>query len=573
MRRSPIPTRHLTQKARIPAFLAACSAIASAYTFACGGRTGLTVFLPVATVEPGDDAGSPSPDDASTSPQDDASAPVAANPDGAQVPPSDATDAPERTPILLPHDAASRPEAASGDATADASGSRTTADAAADAPAEACTYLPATDASPPDAAALAPWATSMNSKVTQIARDRQGNVFAAGGFLNFTQTTVLSKFDPTGQLLWSKQFPSNWFAFAQIATDATGALVVAGGTGGAPAGSIDLGAGPLPSAGLLAKFSPDGDLVFARTFPLVPGADGLFPEGVGVLASGDIVVTAMLTGTVDLGGGPITAVGGYNGDEAEFLARYGPCGDYVFARQVADSMGESSWGTGLAIDANDDVIATGYFIGSIDFGGGPLESPSQANWDTFAAKLDSSGRWLASREFRTSEPNGGPGAPAVDGSGNAILVGSFSQPIDFGGGPLHSAGTTNVYVAKLGPKLEYVWAESFGSSDNSLGLSSAAADPSGNVFVTGSIQGTVSFGPVTLQAPALGSTLFVAKLDANGAPRAAHLALGVDAMGWGIVPTDSSHILLAAAFGYEGTLTLDTGLAATGLGSVMWFSP
>ncbi|MBI4700760.1 MAG: hypothetical protein HY744_06290 [Deltaproteobacteria bacterium] len=42
-------------------------------------------------------------------------------------------------------------------------------------------------------------------------------------------------------------------------------------------------------------------------------------------------------------------------------------------------------------------------------------------------------------------------AIVADGSGNAIVTGSFKGTTDFGGGPLASAGLADIFVAKLGP--------------------------------------------------------------------------------------------------------------------------
>jgi hypothetical protein len=42
-------------------------------------------------------------------------------------------------------------------------------------------------------------------------------------------------------------------------------------------------------------------------------------------------------------------------------------------------------------------------------------------------------------------------ATAVDGAGNVLLTGNFVGTVDFGGGPLSSAGGYDIFVAKLSP--------------------------------------------------------------------------------------------------------------------------
>ncbi len=90
---------------------------------------------------------------------------------------------------------------------------------------------------------------------------------------------------------------------------------------------------------------------------------------------------------------------------------------------------------------------------------------------------------------------------AVDSSGNVYTTGSFrDDTVDFDPG----AGTANltsnnddIYVSKLDSSGNYVWAKSFGSTNNSGNYSgySVAVDSSGNVYTTGYFRGTVDFDP------------------------------------------------------------------------------
>src|SRR6185369_10039985 len=83
---------------------------------------------------------------------------------------------------------------------------------------------------------------------------------------------------------------------------------------------------------------------------------------------------------------------------------------------------------------------------------------------------------------------------AVDQAGDVIVAGSFEQTVDFGGGPLTSAGSRDVFIAKYsGLTGAHVWSKRFGSVGDDYGYG-VGADPDGNVVLAGAFAGTVDFG-------------------------------------------------------------------------------
>ena len=91
---------------------------------------------------------------------------------------------------------------------------------------------------------------------------------------------------------------------------------------------------------------------------------------------------------------------------------------------------------------------TGSLVDSMRIGGDPLFGAGSQ--DVFVAKFDPSGNHLFSERFGELDTDSGRGI-ACDSAGNAILIGSFANAIDFGGGLLDSPGGVDSYLVKLGP--------------------------------------------------------------------------------------------------------------------------
>jgi hypothetical protein len=201
---------------------------------------------------------------------------------------------------------------------------------------------------------------------------------------------------------------------------------------------------------------------------------------------------------VDFGGGPLTSGGGYDG----FVAKLDPAGNHLWSKGVGDARGH------VTTDAAGNVLVGGAFEGSVDFGGGPLVSAG--GYDVFVAKLDPAGNHLWSKHFGEGGQQACDGV-ATDASGNVLVIGDFNGPLDFGGGPLANAGFDDVFVAKFDPTGNHLWSKRFGDWSEEEGHG-VATDAAGNALVTGVFEGTVDFGGGPLTS-AGGHDVFVAKLE------------------------------------------------------------
>ncbi len=105
-------------------------------------------------------------------------------------------------------------------------------------------------------------------------------------------------------------------------------------------------------------------------------------------------------------------------------------------------------------------------------------------------------------------------AIAIDAQGNLYVTGSFQGTASFGLYTVTSSGNYDIFAAKLDPNGNFLWAVRAGGAwpDRGYGI---AVDGAGYIWLTGSFWGSAAFGPYTLTS---GGThdVFAAKLDGAG---------------------------------------------------------
>ncbi len=332
--------------------------------------------------------------------------------------------------------------------------------------------------------------------------------FGGGTLTNADLTDVfVAKLDPDGNHVFSKRFgeASGEFAYFYVidaATDSAGNLLVMGNF----FGTLDFGGGPLANSGNLdvfvMKLDPDGNHVFTRGFIGPAVAEG---RGLATDAAGNVYVVGSFSETLDCGGGPLTSAG--VGDI--FVAKLDLDGDHVFSKRFGNAQGQAA--TSVAIDAAGNIVVVGSFYGAVDFGGGPIANAG--GMDAFLVKLDADGNHILSKSFGNASDQTGTDVSA-DPAGNVLITGSFGGSIDFGGGALVTAGGFDVYVAKLDADANHLFSQGFGDANEQYARH-VLTDASGNVLLAGVFMGTMDFGggPIASAGSFEG---YVAKLDPAG---------------------------------------------------------
>jgi len=111
----------------------------------------------------------------------------------------------------------------------------------------------------------------------------------------------------------------------------------------------------------------------------------------------------------------------------------------------------------------------------------------------------------------------------TDPDGNIYSIGKFADTVDFNPDSiavfnLISSGGDDVFIQKLDSNGNFIWAKSFGGTDDDIGQS-IAADQFGNLYTTGWFSGDADFDPgtSTLMLKSNGnSDAFVQKIDSQG---------------------------------------------------------
>jgi hypothetical protein len=292
--------------------------------------------------------------------------------------------------------------------------------------------------------------------------DASGNVAVTGSFQNSidfgggpitasgtSPSIFVVKLSATGAHLWSKGMGGTGADYGRgIAFDPSGNVVVTGSFNYGQPGpdAVNFGCGAMTSVGgddiFVVKYAAGGSCLWSRQFgdSYQQGA-----QAVATDASGNILLTGAYYGTLNLGGSNLVNTNFMYSDI--FVAKLNSSGGHIWSKSIGNT--SSDQGAGIAVDASGNAVITGYFLGTVDFGGGSLT----AGWGltTFVARYAAAnGAYQSARVFPGNDSNQGNGV-AVDRNGNVGVAGYLGGTVNFGQGGLTSAGGYDGFLLKLAP--------------------------------------------------------------------------------------------------------------------------
>jgi hypothetical protein len=282
----------------------------------------------------------------------------------------------------------------------------------------------------------------------------------------------------TGSIYWTNVFggPNNAGSTGSGITQqpifvAPGSVLDITGT---ISGTINFGAKTVSSFGksdmFVGAISETGTPIWGRALP-IPTPDYATGKGITVdPAKGDIFVTGALGTTTPLTSGLL-------------VAEYTSGGSFVNAA-VPFGFAPASAGTGITLDGSGHLYVSGISKGAL------------------VAKLSETTLGpIWAHDFISTTKVAAALAVAVDTAGIPYITGAFGGSINFGAGPLTSAGSTDVFVAKLNPATGLtIWSDAGGGAGPDLADGIAFDAAVGQVYAVGDYTPPAKFGLFNLGA-------------------------------------------------------------------------
>ncbi|SDY49856.1 SBBP repeat-containing protein [Thermoactinomyces sp. DSM 45892] len=368
---------------------------------------------------------------------------------------------------------------------------------------------------------------------------RSANFPVTPGAFQTTRMGVMdafvTKFNSTGSaLIYSTYLGGTGTETARgIAVDTAGHAYVTGFTQSAnfpvTPGAFQTVSGGVQDA-FITKMSPSGNALVYSSF--LGGAASDDGRGVALDGSGN----AYVTGNTQSANFPVTPGAfqtAFGGVRDAFITKVNSSGSaLVYSSYLGGTVEDDGWG--IEVDGSGNAYVTG-LTQSANFPvtPGAFQTVFGGVQDAFITKLDSSGSTLVYSSYLGGAGNDDGGGIALDGSGNAYVIGSTQSanfPVTPGAFQTVFGGVQDAFITKLDPSgSSLVFSSYLGGSALEDG-NGIAVDTLGRVYLTGETQ-SINF-PITpnaFQQTLVGSrNVFVSILDPSGSSLVYSSYLGGD---------------------------------------------
>ncbi|HEY9083770.1 MAG TPA: T9SS type A sorting domain-containing protein [Vicingaceae bacterium] len=210
------------------------------------------------------------------------------------------------------------------------------------------------------------------------------------------------------------------------------------------------------------------------------------------------------------------------GGRDAFVQKLDVNGNFVWVKQIGGNLHEAA--LSIIIDKNGDIVVGGLFSDTVDFDPGPgvYNQVAQGSVESYLLKLDTNGNFIWAIQTASSVYAQMWDAE-IDSANNIVMTGFFKGSVDFDPGltqfNIVSAGLDDVYIWKLSPNGNLIWAKSFGGTSEDRPRSMDIG-PDQEIVIAGGFIGPTDFDPSTgvYTVPSSGSATagYILKLDYLG---------------------------------------------------------
>ena len=252
----------------------------------------------------------------------------------------------------------------------------------------------------------------------------------------------LTKIDPEGKVLWTRQIPGHGTACSAITVDVSGNVFVAGNTSENMHGQQKIDR--IGKDAFVIMFDKEGKLGWTRLFG---GFMDDTPTDLACDRLGDIWVTGTTHHLVEKS----------KGSNDCFLVKIDRGGKIVWKRQFGTDQDETS--QAIAIDPLGNCYVTGITKGDL-FGknAGQNQGAKDGYMEGYVARFDLGGRLFWGKQFK-DRFQGRVSAIGLDKTGNVYVAGEGMVPVVFGGRELPRRNST---LTKLNAAGQVQWTKGYG---------------------------------------------------------------------------------------------------------------
>jgi len=236
---------------------------------------------------------------------------------------------------------------------------------------------------------------------------------------------------------------------------------------------------------------------------------------------GSVYLTGYFQDSLKLGNYILTG----QGPAEIFVAKLDSSGNCLWAKRAGGLDDDRS--QAIAVDDSGNCYISGYFTSNADFGTFILHSinPQNTNSAFYLAKLDIDGNWLWAKNSDTGM-FGDVTSLSVNNQGKVWVAGNFTFKLGFGSTVLFdSTSTYEIFMLKFDEFGNFIWGKQSNHNYNKIDskrygpcqwVNSIAADPNGNLYLTGAINGGLCFDSLCIPGDGYLGKLLIAKIDPDG---------------------------------------------------------